>query len=504
MKSRIIFFIALIVLSSIGSLLIHQLTEEEIIGYKGDTFWGGKKNAHLLLNRILANQNHIAWSTGNHTAALLPLGAVGPKKYTDQLKGIIDNTKIAEVMKEAVSEKLNVILIIGDGMGPNHMSMAVYKNIAEENGWKTFFEKVMNEGESAFIINNPYGEIVGSSATTATSIACGIKTRVNMIGVDHNGFPAENVLEVAEKQGLVTGIISDSKIIDATPAAFFGHSTDRYDLVNFTRQLVEHNIEVIFGGGGADFIPQGKRLSQIPGFEDIHPMLDNSSHRKDEINYLDKFSSQGYKIINNRKELNELDAASGKVVGFFSADAMNTALERKHKVTGEPSISELTQRAIEILHGTGKNFFLMVEAARIDFESHDNDPGAVLHTVLEMDEIVGAGYNFYKNNKENTLLIFTADHETGGLSFTYTGVPREKREAIQLENGETYYRTKYSITFNEYQKIMLQDKPIFRIFQEAKSEEDLSVMIKKHLPYEVSEDEIKMLFNLLSGYQKGK
>ena len=457
----------------------------------------------MLLNRIIGEQSHVVWATGNHSAGLLPLGTIGPEKYTKQLKGIIDNTKIAQVLKEAVSDKIYVILVIGDGMGSSHMSMSIYENIAEQNNKQTYFEKIMNEGESAFVTNNPYGEIVGSSASTATSIACGVKTRVGMLGVDHNGFPAESILEVAEKNGLATGVVSDAKIIDATPAAFYGHTINRYDEKNLTAELIKHKMEVVFGGGGSFFIPQGKLLSEMKGFEDLHSSLDYLSFRKDSINYLDTLSGMGYRIVNTHDELVKLDNKSEKVVGFFSGESMSSLLDRAEN-TSEPTLYDISRKAIEIISSSDKGYFLMIESARIDFESHDNDAGSVYHYIKELNNILEICYNQYKNDPQNTLVVFTADHETGGMAFSYYSVPKEERKPITLPNGQEYTKTNHSMTFDEYKMIAEQDKAIFKIFQESQNSDDLFKLLNNHLPYHVSPDEAEMIFNILDGYKKGK
>lgn len=497
----IILFIALVVISI---LYINSSSTNNILGYKADTYWGWQKNAHLLLNRIIDKQSHVVWSTGNHTATLVPLGALGPEKYTKKLKGLIDNTQIAKVLKEAVSDNVNVILVIGDGMGPNQMSIAIYKNIAEENGEKTYFEKIMNEGESAFVTNNPFGEIIGSSASTATSIACGIKTRVGMLGVDPEGFPVESVLEVAQKNGFATGVVSDAKIIDATPAAFYGHTTDRYDEKHLTAQLVHHKMDVVLGGGGSFFIPKGKHLSEMKGFEDLDPSLDKLSFRKDSINYLDTLINMDYNIVNTFSELNKLENTTKRVVGFFSGESMSSILERNKSKTDEPTLYDIATKAVNILSASGKGYFLMIESARIDIEAHDNDAGSVFHLVTELNNILHNCYDQYSKHPNNTLIVFTADHETGGMAFSYYGVPGNERKPVLLKNGQEYTRTKSSLTFDEFKNIYNQDLPVFKIFSEAQNSDELFKLLNTHLPYKVSREDADKIFDLLGNYNKGK
>lgn len=503
MKKNILLISSLIVIAILTYFNFSNSTNS-ILGYDGDIFWGKSKNAHLLLNRMTSDDHRVSWSTGNHTGTLVPLGAIGPQKYTTQLKGMIQNTKIADVLKEAVSDKINVILVIGDGMGPNQLSLPIYHNIASGSDKKTYFEKIMNEGVSAYVINHPYGEIVGSSASTATSIACGVKTRVGMIGVDYEGNNVESILDVAESNNYLTGLITESTIVDATPTAFYGHSTSRYDASIASQLILENSIEVLLSGGGAYFIPQEKYLSDYEDFKDLNPTLNNKSHRKDDLNLLDSAKVRGYKIINTRDELIGLENSTEKVFGLFAANAMNATIDRDDENTGEPQITEMAEKAINLLAKENKNFFLMIEVARIDFESHDNDISSVISAVKECDEVVGKAYDYYSNNSSNTLVVFTADHETGGLALTYTSVPSEEKKEIIFSNGKNYTRTKESINFDEFLQLSDQNKSIYKIFESVNSANDLLTEIEKNTFYKITVEESEMLFEMILNYRKGK
>lgn len=505
MKRHIPFISSIFVIIVLLFLYFNKSNDYDLLGYNSEIYWGGSKNAHLLLNRMTSKDHHVAWSTGNHTGSPVPLGAVGPKKYTDRLKGMIQNTEISKVLKDAVSDGVSVILFIGDGMGISLLSMPIYQNIASGSENKTYFEIIMNEGISSFVINQPYGEIVASSATSVTSIACGSKTRVGMIGVDHDGYELESILDVAESNGMVTGLITESTIVDATPVGFYGHSTNRHDAITFAEQLLfDNEIEVILAGGGSYFIPKGSRLSEMNGFEDLNSELDKTSQRNDDKNLLKDASDKGYKLINTRDELLALAEDNNKVFGMFAGSVMNSTIDRDNEKTGEPSLVEMTQKGIEILSNSTAGFFLMVEEARIDFESHDNDAGAVLKAVTEFNDVVGVGYDYYKKNEGNTLLVFTADHETGGLSFTYYGIPVDERVTIELPSGKNYTRKLSSLTFEEYLTIGKQDKSVYKIFQESKSPSDLFLMLKKNTSYNITSEESEMLFTLIQEYRKGK
>jgi alkaline phosphatase len=240
------------------------------------------------------------------------------------------------------------------------------------------------------------------------------------------------------------------------------------------------------------------------GFEDLHSSLDHISTRKDTINYLNTFINKGYKIINTLSELSELESKKIKALGLFSGNSMSAAIERNTEKTGEPSLVDLSAKAIDILDSYRENFFLMIESARIDFEAHDNDAGSVFYAMNELNKILEICYTQYLKNPGRTLLVFTADHETGGLAFTYYAIPEEERIPLTLPNGQVYTRNVSSLTFEEYKKIIKQDLPIFSIFKKAQNSETLFELLNKHLPYEVSYKESEMIFELLKNYKKGK
>jgi len=482
-----------------------QEKSDTLFGYKANTFWSKARYPHLFMNKILGEQTNVVWSTGNHTASSVPLGAVGPEKYTSQFKGVIQNTKIAEILKQAVSENMNVILVIGDGMGINHMTLPIYKNISAKNNKETYFEKIMREGETGLVLTHPYGEIVTSSAAASTAIACGTKTLVGMVGIDSKGSRLESILDMAEKNNLVTGLITESSLTDGTPAGFYGHSSNRSAHTKLAKQLImENDIEVLFGGGGEFFIPKSQRLSDNKNFENINPELDAVSARKDKLNLLKEAGEKGYKLISNKTGLDKISLKEKKVLGLFSARGLNAAIDRDNEKTGEPSLVELSQKGIGILSEKKTPYFLMIEAARIDWESHDNDLGAVHIAVNEMNDVLEICYNEYKKNPKKTLLVFTADHETGGLAIAYTRLPKGQRPTWDLKSGDRYEKTKNNVSFEQFLKFDKQNTSLYKIFRNAKSGIDLYNKLNNNFEFKVTKDEADILYKMISGYRKSK
>lgn len=473
-------------------------------GYKGSIFYSGNnKKAHMILNRALSKNSQITWGTGNHTASPIPTGAVGPEKYTNRLSGVIQNTDIAKVTHKALEEGTNVILVIGDGLGFNHMTLPIFMNMADNKSVITYFEKIMNEGSTAVTLTNPARGLVTGSAAAGTAISTGTKTLIDIVGLDSTGGVLKNSVDVAKEHNYSTAIITDAGITDATPAAFYAHIYNR-DLENkIAEQLVESDIDLIFGGGAGRFIPSDTYFKDYNYFNFEEKYLNEKSSREDSKNLLNKFIEKGYKFLSTEEELNKLNPSEEKVLGLFAPGGLEAPIDRYYKETKQPSIAAVSEKALKIL-SKRKNFFIMIEAARIDWEAHDNDAGAVYHAVEEMNKILEVCYNYYTNNKKNTLLIFTADHETGGFGISYTKVNKENQFTKKLSNGEEWFSITSPLHFSDFRKLKEQKKSIYKIFQNVNSSNELFNEVNNNLPYRISEEDAKVIYNVLKGYNKSK
>jgi alkaline phosphatase len=476
-------------------------TNEKInqpLGYKGNVFHSGSKVPTVLLNRSISRESHVIWGAGNHTCTPVPIGSIGPQKYISQLKGIIPNIKIAEVMKEAIKDKVNVILVIGDGMGPNQMFLPVYMNIAEGKKEQTYFERIMKEGESGFVTTNPANGLVTCSSAAATAIACGTKTFLGMVGVDTNGHRLESALEVAIKEKYKTGLVTDVDITDATPACFYAHHIARGEKDDIAEQLAKRSdIDVLFGGGASFFIPKGKKIKEEKQIGDIDEWDDYSSVRHDSLDLLKVMAGSGYKIIGTANELKNLNKDEKKVLGLFAGIAIDPAIDRENENTKEPSMVLLAQKDLELLSSGNKNFFTMIECGRIDWESHNNDVGAVYKAVFEMNLVLEKAYEVYSKNKENTLLIYTADHETGSLGIAYNGFEKGKKQTKKLDTGKVWESGTDPLLFNEFMKLKNQKMTINKLFENVKSFEDFKIRYKNNFDYKLDDEDLITIYNFL-------
>ncbi|SHE91054.1 alkaline phosphatase [Marinitoga hydrogenitolerans DSM 16785] len=281
----------------------------------------------------------------------------------------------------------NVIYMVGDGMGINQAMLASYLE-----GRLMNFMKTQNIGiVTTFSANSN----VTDSAAAGTALFSGFKTNNGMIGMLPDGTVVPTIAEIAAKNGVKIGVISTSRITHATPGAVYGHVESRGDENTLAEQLVNSPITVAFGGGWRHFIPTGGK-------------------RKDGKDLIKLAKEKGFDYINTKEEL--LNYTGEKVLGLFNYSHLPAASDR----VNEPMLADMTKKALEVLSKDNDPFFLMVEGSQIDWEAHGNDPYGLWKEVLEFEKAFDVVMEFVKNNPD-TLVIVTADHETGGLGLSTGG-----------------------------------------------------------------------------------
>ena len=307
----------------------------------------------------------------------------------------------------AESNNLNIILLIGDGMGFEHVQMAEWV----EYGTSGSFD-FRNLTASASMTTYSADSAVTDSAASGTAIACGIKTDNGYLGINPAGSPVENIVEISRTMNKSTGLISTAYVYHATPAAFYAHHDSRYDYDTLREQMIDSGVDLVFGGGSASFTPP-------------------------EIAELE---SKGYAIIYNRDEL--INETSDKIIGLFGTSHVDLERYRDYDLT--PSLAEMTQSALDVLSTDEDGFFLMVEGARIDLEAHEWRTTNVILETIAFAEAVTVALDFAES-RNDTIVIVTADHETGGLVIQgeslNTTLPAEKvteaeKRALRIERSE--------------------------------------------------------------------
>ena len=211
-----------------------------------------------------------------------------------------------------------------------------------------------------------------------------------MIGMTPDTLAAVTILEKAREIGKSTGLVSTSSITHATPASFAAHVDYRRKETAIAEQLVASGTDVMLGAGTYFFLPKDS----------------TGSKREDNRNLLVEAQKAGYEVIRTREALAATKAQ--KVLGLFAPDFLKNEQP-------EPSLAELTTRAIELLNRDNDGFFLMVEGSQIDWAAHDNKLDYMIEEMISFDDAVQKALEFAARD-QHTLVIVTADHETGGLT----------------------------------------------------------------------------------------
>jgi len=319
---------------------------------------------------------------------------------------------MADDVAGATASAKNVILLIGDGMGFPQLTLARIDKAGENLSNYTSVELFMDGMEqTGYVSTFSANSFVTDSAPASTAMATGHKTNNGVISQDATAIPKKmdgknltTILELAEKAGLSTGLITTTRITHATPAGFYAHVDNRDNESEIADQLSKSNVEVILGGGLQYFV--GKNDSVPTGKE---------SKRNDDRNLLADFASQGYAFVYNGTAFQKVDAKkTEKLLGLFESSHLQYELERQSAKEMDPSLTEMTKKAIGILSKNPKGFFLMVEGGRIDHAGHERNLSKMVADTLAFDEAVKAALDFASQDND-TLVIVTADHECGGL-----------------------------------------------------------------------------------------
>lgn len=301
----------------------------------------------------------------------------------------------------------NVILMISDGFGP-----------ASETYARQYYSEILANGAYDDVLpldsilvgssrTRSSNSLITDSAAGATAFACGIKTYNNAIGVDPDAEACGTIFESAHRMGYKTGMVVTSRVTHATPASFSAHVPHRSMEAEIALQQIGNysigrSVDLMFGGGRCEFLPQSK----------------GSSCRMDDIDAYglarDKF---GWNIVH---DINATAGAKLPLMGLFADDHMDFEIDR----TSQPSLAEMTKQALDILtakvNARKKNkhhrgFLLMVEGSRIDMAAHSNDPAGHVHEILAYQNAIKVVKKFV-NKHPGTVLISVSDHETGGLT----------------------------------------------------------------------------------------
>jgi alkaline phosphatase len=335
----------------------------------------------------------------------------------------------------------NVILFVGDGMGITTLTASrilegqLRGESGEENSLS--FEQFPYVALSkTYSVNQQTSD----SAPTMSAIISGIKTDEGILSVNQNvvvgdyrtvkGNETKTLLEMAEENGKSTGVVTTARLTHATPAACYAHSAHRdweadanltaearqNNFPDIARQLIEFpygdGLEVALGGGRTKFV--SNQINDPEYADKKGERLDGRDLPKE---WTTKYKNSAY--VWNKQQFDSVDAKKTKhLLGLFEASHLQYEFDRKSDKSGEPSLSEMTSKAIDLLSQNKKGYFLMVEAGRIDHAHHDGNAFRALTDTIELSSAVRTTLS--KVNLEDTLIIVTADHSH---TFTMAGYP---------------------------------------------------------------------------------
>ena len=301
----------------------------------------------------------------------------------------------------ATSPAKNLVLMIGDGMGFGTLSSVYYT----PGGRTMSIVSMSRAGATGWLSTDCTDRTVTDSGAAATAMATGHKTKECYISVSPAGKPLETLLERCKSEGKLAGIIGTDRVTRATEAAFAAHHENRFAENDISRQMLAAGLDVLMGGGLRHWIPQSTR----------------GSKREDDVDLIAEAKAKGYAVISNREQLKAY-AGSGKLLGLFGGTNAQMAFEVEREGTDEPSLAEMTEAALAILSRGSKGFFLMVEGSKIDHANHLNEFEKSRAETLAFDRAVGIVLDFARRD-EDTLVVVTADHDTGGMAVTGLKVP---------------------------------------------------------------------------------
>jgi alkaline phosphatase len=270
----------------------------------------------------------------------------------------------------------NVIMMIGDGMG----AAQIFAGLTA-NGGHLFLDNFKKVGFSKTQSADNY---ITDSGAGGTALATGEKTYNGAVGVNPAKVAVRSILEMAEAKGLSTGLVSTSSITDATPASYIAHQPSRGSFEDIAADFLKTDIDVFIGGGYKYF-----------------------TERKDKRDLTKDLQTNHYLVLRNMDEISNVK--SGKLAGLTADE--NNEFYPKRKM----DLPLSAQTALNLLNQNKRGFFIMIEGSEIDHAAHVGNTISVVNEMLDFDRTIGKALEFAANDRE-TLIIVTADHETGGLT----------------------------------------------------------------------------------------
>lgn len=378
----------------------------------------------------------------------------------------------------AAERPKNLIVMIADGTGSQQYTFARW--------WKgepMHIERYATGSLRTFIADS----VVADSAPAATALATGVRTSDKHIGTGPHGkgllpgelvygdvdfHPLASVLEGARLTGKATGLVATCRISHATPAGYFAHVHNRNFEDDITEMGVYANIDVMLGGGGRHLLPKEQK-----------------GKREDGENLEDVLKERGYALVKTAAEMRAV--TSGRLWGSFASNHMEPEMNRPETAPGQPTLAEMTDKAVELLSRNTEVFFLMVEGSQVDWANHANDPAYMVTDLMAWDDACGKAIEFAEKDG-NTLVVMLSDHDTGGFTI---GNYRTDKSYSQMKLPELLDPVRKATMSSTRMASMLGKAPTLREVKE---------IVRKGWGVELADSDARRLLELAAYYGEDK
>lgn len=373
-------------------------------------------------------------------------------------------TQTAFAQEESQETKIPkyIFLFIGDGMSyPQVQATNYYLNELEEKEGDILTSSsklnMMNFPVSGSAQTYDSTSFCPDSASTATSISTGHKTYSGTINMDEKmETPYETIAEKLKKQlGYKVGILSSVNLNHATPAAFYAHQASRNNYYEIGEEMVASEFDYFAGGG----------LKQTTGADE------------DKTDLYQLAEEAGYKVVKTQAEAEALTAEDGKTIVIDETladdDSMSYSMDLEE---GEWGLADYVEKGIEVLDNE-KGFFMMCEGGKIDWACHANDAAATITDTKAMDDAVGKAVEFYREHPDETLILVTGDHETGGMTIGYAGTDYDtflsnmQNQKISYAKFDSDYVSGYKENKTDFDTVMKDVTELFGLQAPAEVKE---------------------------------
>jgi alkaline phosphatase len=380
------------------------------------------------------------------------------------------------ISAKAGEKARNVVVLIADGCSAEQYTFARWFK-----GSSLSFDPFRVGAVKTYIADS----VIADSAPAASAFATGVRTSDKFIGVGPRPEmisavpapepalqykPMATVLEGARLMGKATGIVATSRVSHATPGAFIAHVHSREREDDIMEQAVHQRIDVVLGGGKGLLLPKG-----------------TNGNRKDAEDLTLELKGMGYKIVEDRTEMMEIE--EGPVFGMFAFGHMDAEIDRPRLHPDQPTLEEMTRKAIELLCRDPDGFFLMVEGSQIDWACHANDPAHLLSDLLAFDKAAEAALDFARKDGA-TLVLVLSDHNAGGFSIG------------NYEKGRGYTQVSEETLVAPFRRMKSSASLVWKVLGGEKSARKTKEAVREGWGMEITDADAEQILLLAGEYKR--